>query len=251
MKIGMMDSGLGGLTVLKACLQRLPAHEYLYYADSNHAPYGTKSKEEVYQLTEAAVDFLVKKGANIIVIACNTATSAAATGLREKYEIPIIGMEPAIKPALQLAAHKRVLVLATELTLHQQKFRDLIAAFDASAQIDFIPMNELVAFAEAGNFHRHTIMTYLSSKFANLNLDLYGSVVLGCTHFPLFKAYFEAFFPMGTMIVDGAVGTANRVKEFVTFNSETPNTSFFLSGEPLTEGQFFDQIQKILEMDGK
>ena len=249
MKIGFMDSGIGGLTVLRECLNRLPAHEYLYYADSNNAPYGIKSKEEVYQLTEDAVDYLVEKGAGIIVIACNTATSASVAQLREKYNIPIIGMEPAIKPALAAANNKRVLVAATELTLCQQKFRDLLDALDARSQVDNIDLTELVAFAEAGNFSRNTIMPFLKEKFANFDLELYGSVVLGCTHFPLFRGYFEEIFPVGVVIVDGAVGTANRIKEFVTFDSKTPRTTFFSSGKPLVGGQLFDIVQRIMEID--
>ena len=251
MKIGIMDSGIGGLTVLKECLCLLPAHEYLYYADSNNAPYGTKSMEEVYKLTEAAVDYLVEKEADIIVIACNTATSAAVAQLREKYDIPIIGMEPAIKPALKLANNKRVLVAATELTLHQPKFRNLIDVLDVNAQVDYIPLTELVAFAEAGDFSRNTIIPFLKEKLANFNLELYGSVVLGCTHFPLFREFFEAVFPVGTVIVDGAVGTVNRVKEFVTFDSERPGVEYFLSGEPLVEGKLFDRMRGIIEMDGE
>jgi len=247
MKIGIMDSGIGGLTVLKECLSRLPAHEYLYYTDSNNAPYGTKSKEEVYQLTEAAVDYLVKKEADIIILACNTATSAAAAQLREKYDIPIIGMEPAIKPALRLAKNKRVLVAATELTLREQKFCDLIAALDVHHQVDNIGLPELVVFAEAGDFSRNTIMPVLKEKLANFNLELYGSVVLGCTHFPFFREYFEEIFPVETVIVDGAVGTVNRVKEFVINDCKNPSTTFFLSGEPLVAGQLFDRIQSIIK----
>ena len=251
MKIGIMDSGIGGLTFLKECLKRLPAHEYLYYADSNNAPYGTKSKEEVYRLTEAVVEYLVKKGAHIIVLACNTATSASASQLRKKYDIPIIGMEPALKPALAAANNKRVLVTATELTLHQQKFLDLISTLEAHSQVDKVDLTELVAFAETGNFDRDTITAFLSSKFANFNLELYGSVVLGCTHFPLFRKYFAEIFPVGTVIVDGAVGTVNRVKDFVIFDSKIPCTTFFSSGEPLVSGPLFDRVQYIMKMEGE
>ena len=249
MKIGIMDSGFGGLTVLKECLYRLPAHEYLYYADSNNAPYGAKSKEEVYRLTEAAVDYLIKKEADIIVIACNTATSAAAAQLREKYDLPIIGMEPAIKPALAAANNKRILVAATELTLCQPKFCDLIDALDVNSQADFVGLTELVAFAEAGDFSRSTIIPFLKEKLADFNLELYGSVVLGCTHFPLFREFFEEVFPVGVIIVDGAVGTANRVKEFVTFESKEPSITFFLSGELLIEGELLERMENIIGMD--
>jgi len=250
MKIGIMDSGIGGLTVLKECLNRLPAHEYLYYADSSNAPYGTKSKEEVYQLTKSVVDYLIEQGAEIIVIACNTATSASVAQLRRSYQIPIIGMEPAIKPALAAADNKRVLVAATGLTLHQQKFRDLMDALDAHSQVDNIDLTELVAFAEAGNFERNIIIPFLKAKLANFNLEIYGSVVLGCTHFPLFSRYFAEIFPVGTVIVDGAVGTVNRVREFVTFASQTPSITFFSLGEPLVSGQLFDLMSGIIKMNG-
>ena len=246
MKIGIMDSGIGGLTVLKQCLHLLPAHEYLYYADSNNAPYGTKSKEDVYKLTEAATSFLIQKEADIIVIACNTATSAAATQLRQKYDLPIIGMEPAIKPALKHAKNKRILVVATELTLKQPKFCELIDVLDANDQVDFIGLTELVTFAEVGEFSRNIIMPFLKEKLAHFNLELYGSVVLGCTHFPLFKAFFEEVFPASTIIVDGAVGTAKRVKEFVTFNSTTPSIQYFLSGTPLVEGTLLERMKAII-----
>jgi len=251
MKIGIMDSGIGGLTVLKRCLNLLPAHEYLYYADSSNAPYGTKSKEEVYQLTKAAVDYLIKKGADIIVIACNTATSASAVRLRGIYDMPIIGMEPAIKPALAAANNKRILVAATELTLRQQKFHDLLDVLDVHSRVDNVDLTELVAFAEAGNFSRNTVLPFLREKLVNFQLELYGSVVLGCTHFPLFRECFEEIFPVGTVIVDGAVGTVNRIREFVTFDSETPGITFFSLGKPLVEGQLFDRMWEIIKMGGE
>ena len=123
MKIGFFDSGIGGLTVLSEALKRLPHHEYLYYADTEHAPYGKRPKEEVLMYVLEAVDFLVQQGAQMIVIACNTATSIAITTLREKYDIPIIGMEPAVKPAIECVSDgsKRVLVTATPLTLKEEK----------------------------------------------------------------------------------------------------------------------------------
>jgi glutamate racemase len=246
MKIGIMDSGIGGLTVLKECLAQLPAHEFLYYADSDHAPYGSKSPEVVYQLTEQVVDNLIELGAEIIVLACNTATSAAAAGLRAKYDIPIIGMEPAIKPALAAAGNKRVLVTATDLTLKQPKFRNLIDTLDAKLRVDYVPLTELVAFAEAGDFSRNTVFPYLTDKLADFCPAEYGSVVLGCTHFPLFKEYFAEFFPAETVILDGAVGTTKRIKDFATSESENLGVTFYISGAQITTGAQFDLIQQIL-----
>ena len=248
MKIGIMDSGLGGLTILKACLKALPDHIYLYYADSKNAPYGTKTKEAVCTLTERAVDFLITQGAEIIVIACNTATSAAADVLRQKYDIPIIGMEPALKPALKLAQNKRVIVAATALTLQQEKFCHLLESLDTQHQVDYLPLTELVNFAETDVFDEAVILPYLKEKFANFNLDQYGSVVLGCTHFPLFKGFFEKIFPENVVIVDGTVGTVNRLKGFVTEDHKKSAVMFYLSGVPVDQGPDFEKMQKILAM---
>lgn len=246
MKIGIMDSGIGGLTVLRECLTQLPEHEFLYYADSLNAPYGTKSPAEVCELTKRVVDDLIELGAKIIVLACNTATSAAVSGLRAQYNIPIIGMEPAIKPALAEAGNKRVLVTATSLTLKQPKFRNLIDTLDASQSVDYVPLTELVAFAETGNFSRATVLPYLQSALAEFAPGDYGSVVLGCTHFPLFKEYFGEIFPAPIAIIDGAHGTAKRIKEFVTSSSTSPNVRFFVSGTEVTTGERFDLMQEIL-----
>ena len=248
MKIGIMDSGIGGLTVLKECLLMQPEHEYFYYADSINAPYGIKTVDQVYNLVESAVKFLIDKGCEIIVLACNTATSAAAAQLRQDYNLPIIGMEPAIKPALAAANGKRVLVTATKHTLTQPKFLELINAFDVNGQVDFVPLTELVAFGEAGTFDQGIVVAYLNEALAGFDLNHYGSIVLGCTHFPLFRDSFEQIFPSRTAIIDGAVGTAKRVFEFACKTSENPGLTFYLSGEVLNGGELFDRMMHIINV---
>lgn len=249
MKIGILDSGVGGLTVLKECLKQLPNHEYLYFADSKNAPYGTKPKEEVHDLTENAVRFLLAEGAEILVIACNTATSVAIERLREAYDVPIIGMEPAVKPALKKASGKRVLVTATELTLKEEKFQTLINALDAGKVIDLCPLSELVTFAEEGEFSEAVVIPYLEERFHQFNLSLYGGIVLGCTHFPLFKSAFETILPEGVTMIDGSQGTVNRISQFITSESDGPDFRLFRSGEPLEEGPLFDLVRLILELE--
>ena len=113
MKIGFLDSGIGGLSVLHDLLTRMPMGEYLYYADSENAPYGEKSEEEIYSLVARGVDFLISRGAGAIVLACNTATSVAAKRLRAAHSLPIVGMEPAVKPAVRFHSQGRVLVTGT------------------------------------------------------------------------------------------------------------------------------------------
>jgi len=246
MKIGIMDSGIGGLTVLKECLKQMPNHEYFYYADSLNAPYGTKSKEEVYDLTKNAVDFLIEKGSEIIVLACNTATGAAVNTLRQIYKIPIIGMEPAIKPAIELANGKKVLVTATELTLKQDKFLDLLQTIDSKNIVDNVGLSELVILAESGEFNKELIKEVIKNKLAHRNLNEYGSVVLGCTHFPLYKDEFMSIFPQSTHIVDGTIGTTNRIKNFITSESTKSILKLYRSGEELTSGAHYELIMNIL-----
>ena len=115
--IGVFDSGIGGLTVLKKIIEILPNENYIYYADTDNVPYGTKPKDEVKKYINDAVDFLISKKVKAIVIACNTATAIAAEELRKKYDIPIIGIEPAAKPAVQNRGEKRVLIMATPTTI--------------------------------------------------------------------------------------------------------------------------------------
>jgi glutamate racemase len=213
MKIGFFDSGIGGLTVLKEALKILPNAEYIYFSDGENAPYGTKTKAQVRDLVFAAIDFLVKKEVKILVIACNTATSVCIDELRETYKIPIIGMEPAVKPAVAYADDKRVLVFATELTLKLEKFQSLLAKVDTEHKVDYLPLQELVAFAERFEFKNPEIQSYLQEKFKNVDWLQYRAVVLGCTHFPFFKDLIATLIPSHIKILDGNLGTVNNMRK--------------------------------------
>ena len=232
MKIGFFDSGVGGFTVLAQALKQIPNHEYLYFADSKNAPYGVKSKDEVLKLTEAAVDFLTNEGAEIIVIACNTATSAAATHVREKYKIPIIGIEPAIKPALEIEG--RVLVTATSLTLKEEKFKNLLNGLDTEGLVDTCALDKLVQFAENEIFDEGIVLPYLVEKMSSLKLSHYGSIVLGCTHFPLFKHSLKKLMPHATL-VDGSIGVVKNLKRFVINSDRDEKIQFYISGIKASE----------------
>jgi len=212
MRIGFFDSGIGGLSVLYEALGRLPREDYFYYADDANVPYGNKSREEIRCCVFEAVDFLAKMDIKALVVACNTATSAAIQDLRRKYEFPIIGMEPAVKPAVQTVAGKRVLVFATPLTLRESKFIGLLNQVDIHNAVDYLPLQELVTFAEAYQFDRAVILSYLTDCLKAYDLSRYGAVVLGCTHFPFFKNHIREIFPEGTVIVDGNRGTVQNLK---------------------------------------
>lgn len=213
MTIGFFDSGIGGLTVLAESLRRLPAENYLFMADTLHVPYGTKSKEDVRSYILESVEMMMKEGIDALVIACNTATSIAIQDLRAMYSLPIIGMEPAVKPAVEMnrATGKRVLVLATPLTLQQPKYYALVSRVDEEGIVDSLPLPELVKYCESLQFDRQIIGEYFQAKLANYNLNDYGIVVLGCTHYPYYKDILREVLPPHIQIVDGNAGTVRRL----------------------------------------
>ncbi|MCL6603634.1 MAG: glutamate racemase [Paenibacillus sp.] len=215
MRIAFLDSGIGGITVLNEALKLLPDENYLYFADTLHVPYGTKSMEEVNACVKQSVDRIIKEQVKALVIACNTATSSAITELRSTYRIPIIGMEPAVKPAVEMnrTTGKRVLVFATELTLKQSKYTDLISRVDDQCIVDSMPLPELVEHCEALNFDKKNIQDFFTTKLAAFDLANYGTIVLGCTHFPFYNDILKEMLPEHIQVVDGNAGTVKRLSQ--------------------------------------
>jgi glutamate racemase len=239
MKIGFFDSGIGGLTVLYEALNQLPREDYLYYADSANLPYGTKTANEICGYVLEAMKFITGERVKAAVIACNTATSAAIQDLRKVYSIPIIGMEPAVKPALKAVSDKRVLVLATPLTLWQPKFNGLLKDHDDQGIVDFLAMPELVTFAEEHVFDEDVLASYLENRLHDHDLTRYGAVVLGCTHFVYFEDHIRTFFPPGTEIVNGNKGTVQNLKNTLisrgNIGEGTGKIDFYRSGKKLAD----------------
>jgi len=212
MKIAFFDSGVGGATVLAEAQKLLPNEDYIYYADTLHVPYGPKPKAEVKRYIFDAVDYLAGYGIKALVVACNTATSVAVNELRGRYNFPVIGMEPAVKPAVENTGKgKRVLALATALTLQEAKFKDLVSVVDPEHIVDSLPMPELVELAEKLIFDEAVVVPCLRQKFASLDLASYGTVVLGCTHFAFFRNSLRQVLPPETDIIDGAEGTLRQL----------------------------------------
>jgi len=204
MKIAFFDSGMGGITVLADSFNFFKNQEFIYYADTKNVPYGLKSKKEVKKYVFNAANFLMKKNIDALVVACNTATSIAINDLRKKYEIPIIGMEPAIKPAVERnnKNNKKILVLATELTLKEKKFNDLVSSLNSEDIIEPYPLSKLVDFIEKREISEKKIMGYLKRELKKIKFINYSTVVLGCTHFIFFKKFFRNFFPNNINIID-------------------------------------------------
>ena len=217
MKIGIFDSGIGGISVLHQAMIIMPEADYIFYADVDNVPYGEKTKEEVRKLVDHAVGFLVDKGCQAIVLACNTATSAAISYLREKYKLPIIGIEPAVKPAVEHIheSGKRVMVVSTPVTAKGEKLKKLVDKYDNKHIVDVVALPKLVRFAQDDDFDSSDVTDYLKSEFAPYNLNDYSELVLGCTHFNYFKDSFSKLFPDDLEMVDGNTGVSNNLKNTV------------------------------------
>jgi glutamate racemase len=256
MKIGFFDSGIGGLSVLKEALTILPNENYIYFGDTDNAPYGTKSKDEVKKLTFRAVEFLVEQNIKALVIACNTATSAAVRSLREVYSFPVIGMEPAIKPAVEKNGNegKRVLTLATPLTLKEEKFQSLVSKFDTEHIVDMLPAPKLVEFAERFIFEGPEVESYLNDILPR-DIEQYGTVVLGCTHFPLFKQVLTKVLPESIDIIDGNRGTINhlhdilRERNLLTTSTEKGTVIYYRSGKQVKDRNLLQNYEKIISKE--
>ncbi|MBU5312202.1 glutamate racemase [Tissierella carlieri] len=236
MQIGFFDSGVGGITVLYDTLKMLPNEDYIYYADTSNVPYGPKPKDEVKKYIFNAIEFIIEQGVKAIVIACNTATSVAIEELREKYNIPIIGMEPAVKPAVEKNknTNKRVLVTATALTLKEEKLQNLITKLDNDHIVDLLPLPGLVQFAERFEFNEEIVLPYLEEQLLKYDLNNYETIVLGCTHFSFYKDIFRKILPADTDIIDGNIGTVKHLKRILekmdAINEGDGNIVFYNSG---------------------
>jgi len=208
--IGIFDSGLGGLTVLADAMKMLPNESFVYYGDFKNAPYGVKTKAEVLSLSENICEILINKyNVKAIVIACNTATSAAVTELRKRYNVPIIGMEPAVKPAIQSNRGKKIAVMATEMTLKERKFNQLINRFENRNRIVKVPCSPLVEKIETGNFDQSSLDQIMSECIPTI--DSIESIVLGCTHFIFIKDYLEDKYQDQIRLFDGNIGTIRNL----------------------------------------
>lgn len=219
--IGIFDSGIGGVTVFKEILKKLPNYHYIYYSDSIHNPYGDKTYEELCEITSNIVDLFVEKGCKIIVIACNTASAICKDYLRNKYDIPIIAIEPAYKMVSGLSG--KTIVMATKGTIESERFMELYQKYDNHHTI----LYSCVGLADLIEQNKtQEIKSYLNEQFQKEN-DV-KNVVLGCTHYPLIKKEIKEVLGNVTFF-DGSIGVANRLETIVKgirLKEEIPKIEF-------------------------
>lgn len=260
MKIAFFDSGMGGLSVLHHAMRVLPHEQFVFFADEDHVPYGVKTQEEVRGFVQEAFDFLLTRDVKAIVVACNTATSVAVRDMRRRYDIPIIGMEPAAKKALDLDGEHRVLVTATPITVKGRKMKILIDRVDKEHLVDLLPLPRLVEFAEREEFESQAVTDYLQQEFSAFDLDKYSALVLGCTHFNYFKDTMRKLMPASMHFVDGNDGTVRelirRLKERDALENLPQTVEYYYSGRQVRDdrelqriGRYMKRLDKVYDLN--
>lgn len=235
--IAIFDSGVGGLSVLDEISKILPNENLIYVADSRNAPYGLKSFEEIYIRASKIINFLLKNHElKLIVVACNTATAACIKKLREVYDVPLVGMEPAVKPAIQLSKKKCIGILATEGTIKSAKFSALLENYYDEAKFYIQPCIGLVEYIEKGQIDTLEVNDVVCKNLAALKEKKVDVIVLGCTHFLFIKSIIEDYFDNSVRIIDTGKAVANRVVDLIGQNDS-------LNGEANNLIQFYSNIK--------
>ena len=234
--IGLFDSGIGGTSIWKEIHALLPNENTIYLADSKNAPYGQKSKEEIIDLSIKNTEFLLNQNAKIIVVACNTATTNAIHELRQRFDIPFIGIEPAIKPAATNSKTQTIGILATKGTLTSELFNKTTEKFQETTIIEQVGFN-LVTLIESGQIHSEE-MTLLLQKYLNpmieANIDY---LVLGCSHYPFLIPQIQEILPSHIKIIDSGEAVAKQTQkillEKIGLNTSPESTNvFYTNADP-------------------
>ena len=230
--IGVFDSGIGGLSVWRELVRLLPQESMLYLADQAHVPYGVRTVSEVASLTHAAVSWLLQQGAKLIVIACNTASAAALTSLRQRWpDIPIVGMEPAIKPASQATKTGHVGVLATPGTLQASRFSHLVERFANGVHVHTLMGTGLVAMVEQNELSGQAVEKRIFEIMAPVRDIPIDHLVLGCTHFPFLAKTLQHILGEDVILVDPAPAVARQTQRVLyqhgLQSAEKPSDAFW------------------------
>lgn len=227
--IGIFDSGVGGLSIWKEIVTLLPNEDTIYLADSRNAPYGQKSKQEIIDLSVKNTEFILEKGCKIIVVACNTATTNAIDYLRENYDVPFIGIEPAIKPAALQTKTNAIGILATQGTLTSELFHNTSAKFAEGITVVEQEGEGLVPLIENGKINSQEIETLLYKYLKPMLDKRIDYLVLGCSHYPFLIPQIKKVIGSNVSIIDSGESVAKQTKAVLTkdglLNSKTKTPS--------------------------
>ncbi len=234
--VGVFDSGIGGITVLSELVQFLPEYSFIYFADTENCPYGSKSQTEIIHLSHKIVEFLIQKGAEVVVVACNTATASAIDYLRENFRIPFVGMEPAIKPAALATKTKSVGVLATAGTFNGRLYKETSKKYAGNIKVNYQIGEGLVELVEQQQSRSPKAKKLLEKYIKPMLDDDIDHLVLGCTHYPFFIPLLKNILPKSVAIINPAPAVAKQARRIVQ-KTICPNEhlessiDFFSSGD--------------------
>ncbi len=250
--VGILDSGVGGLSVMREVVRELPHEDVLFFADSIHCPYGRRTYEEIQELTSGIVHFLVSQGAKIVIVACNTASAAALQDLRERFEVPIVGMEPALKPAVKRSGSRVVGVIATEVTFQGALFASLIERFSNGVDVLTRTCPGLVEQVEAGLVAVPTTREMLRACLSPMIEAGVDSLVLGCTHYPFLRPLIQEILGDGVEIFDPSLAVAQQTarvlkREGLVREGGEGRCAFYTSGRP---HRFARMLKELTELRG-
>ncbi len=246
--IAVFDSGVGGISVLKHIHALLPHEQLLYVADSKYAPYGSKSSVEIQSRCVEIADFLIEKGAKVLVVACNTATAAAIDAMREKYTLPIIGMEPAVKPAAEASKNGIIGVLATTGTLKSAQFAALLETYGRNVEVVTQACVGLVECIERGELNTANTRALIQQYCAPLLAAGADTIVLGCTHYPFVREVIADVVGKDIALIDTGVAVANQLKhrlveaDLLSVKSQVEKVTFWTNSEAANAKQVIAQL---------
>jgi glutamate racemase len=211
--VGVMDSGVGGLTVLKHMTHQLPHEHFIYFADSAYAPYGNQSAEKIQQRCQTIAEDFIHQGAKALVVACNTATAAAISTLRDHFSLPIIGMEPAVKPAALASKNSIIGVLATTGTLQSAQFAALLEHYGQNVEVVTQACVGLVECIEQGLLDHPKTIALLETYCQPLIAAGADTIVLGCTHYPFVRNHIQQIVGPDVTLIDTGAAVAKRLQQ--------------------------------------
>jgi glutamate racemase len=250
--IGVFDSGVGGLSILDESLRQLPQHNYIYLADSANAPYGEKSSDWIAARSLTLCKYLASKGCDAIVVACNTATAEAIKQIREAISIPIIGVEPGIKPAAMQSQNHIVGVLATEATLKSDKFNALLATLPNDCQFIKQAGAGLVPLIESGKADSAETLELLAKHLESIQDAGADTLVLGCTHYPFLRKAIHGLLGESITLIDtsdAVVRQLNRQLDALGFNASKANYGSVLFISSKDEYSLLSMANELMSCD--
>jgi len=247
--IGIFDSGIGGLTVLSAIRQALPTERLLYFGDNVHVPYGPRSLAQVRGFSHGITRALLDRDCKLIVVACNTASAAALASIREAFpHLLFVGMEPAVKPAVEHTRTGVVGVIATVATFQSELYASVVERFGVGVEVLHQPCPGLVKQIEAGEFDTPRTESMLRGWLEPMLARNIDALVLGCTHYPIVRPLIEHIIGPGVRVIDPAPAIARQVKRLLELSDQLAptdadvSTTYWTSGDPATFSAMMERL---------